>query len=350
MAKLSERTGVGISQEIVEPLINTSISTTTDTTSFSRSDEGVSIVAINSANAIITKRVQSSYATSSIESYRLLVSPGNNVWIDAQARFPFITSATAKYGMRITAVSSTQIDVDFGGDGPSAGETWSSYTSWKWKLLKHRDGRTLNTTTNGIVPVGSVIAIANVAVWSLPAAGQIKDGFALCNGQTVPAGAHPLLTGTLPNLSDDRFLQGSTASGTTGGANTKTLTTTELPAHTHTMVHTHGMSHTHSIAHDHGSVTTSGDSVLIGGFENAQGGGGSSNYNTLTDWNNRAYQRVSNTHSHTVDLPNFTGTSGSSSISDTDAASNSTTSSTGTGSAFDIRPKYFNVVYVMRVL
>jgi hypothetical protein len=363
MAKLSERTGVGISQEIVEPLINTSTSTTTDTTSFSRSDEGVSIVAINSANAIITKRVQSSYATSSIESYRLLVSPGNNVWIDAQARFPFITSATAKYGMRITAVSSTQIDVDFGGDGPSAGETWSSYTSWKWKLLKHRDGRTLNTTTNGIVPIGSVIAIANVAVWSLPAAGQIKDGFALCNGQTVPAGAHPLLTGTLPDLSDERFIQGSTASGTTGGANTKTLTTTELPAHTHTMTHTHGMSHTHTINHDHGSERfwTSG----VGNHTHAQyvlanentGGPYNSRKDYDADFNGMfAYYQLetgaNGAHDHYVDvnLSNFAGTSGGSSISDTGAASNSTTSSTGTGSAFDIRPKYFNVVYVMRVL
>jgi hypothetical protein len=329
MAKLSEIAGVGISKEIVEPLINTSITTTSDTTSFGRSDDGVSIVSINSANAVITKRVQSSYVSSNTESYRLLVSPGNNVWIDAQARFPFITSATAKYGMRITGVSSTQVDVEFGGDGAAAGDAWANYTSWKWKLLKHRDGRTLNTSTNGIVPVGSVIAIANTAVWSLPAAGQIKDGFALCNGQSVPAGAHPLLTGTLPDLSDERFIQGSTASGTTGGANTKTLTTTELP------------SHTHSINHDHDSVTTSS----AGNHEHStntghqfDGGSGGTGFTVGPTYNggNRFNPNTSTAgaHTHTVDLPNFTGTSGS----------------TGTGSAFDIRPKYFNVVYVMRVL
>jgi hypothetical protein len=306
----------------------------------------VSIVSINSANAVITKRVQSSYVSSNTESYRLLVSPGNNVWIDAQARFPFITSATAKYGMRITGVSSTQVDVEFGGDGAAAGDAWANYTSWKWKLLKHRDGRTLNTSTNGIVPVGSVIAIANTAVWSLPAAGQIKDGFALCNGQSVPAGAHPLLTGTLPDLSDERFIQGSTASGTTGGANTKTLTTTELPSHTHSINHDHGAfdtasggAHTHTITdpgHFHSIGPLFRDSGL--GDNNTPPRGSNSPIQGFTNTDSKttgiSINSTNSAHVHSIDVPNFTGTSGS----------------TGSGTAFDIRPKYFNVVYVMRVL
>lgn len=375
MAKLSERAGVGIAQEIAEPLVNTSISITSDTSAFSRSDAGVSIVAISSPNAIIGKRVQSEYASSSKDSYRLLVSPGNNAWIDAQARFPFITSATAKYGMRITVVSATQVDVEFGGDGPSAGETWSSYTSWKWKLLKHRDGGTINTgaahttrsglvstdtqsfagdktftgnvhivgTGKGIVPIGAVIAIANSAAWSLPSAGSIKDGYALCNGQSFPSGSNPAFTGTMPNLSDERFLQGSTTSGTTGGANTITLSTANLPAHNH------GMSHTHSINHDHGNFTTAsggshshpyniniqhGDGAFVSGESLTSGLqlGGRRRYTDNTE---------SVAHAHDIDVPNFTGTSGGSSISVTD--------NTGSGTAFDIRPKYFNVVYVMRV-
>lgn len=380
MAKLSERAGVGIAQEIAEPLVNTSISITSDTSAFSRSDAGVSIVAISSPNAIIAKRVQSEYASSSKDSYRLLVSPGNNAWIDAQARFPFITSATAKYGMRITVVSATQVDVEFGGDGPSAGEAWSSYTSWKWKLLKHRDGGTINTgaahttrsglvstdtqsfagdktftgnvhivgTGKGIVPIGAVIAIANSAAWSLPSAGSIKDGYALCNGQSFPSGSNPAFTGTMPNLSDERFLQGSTTSGTTAGANTVTLSTANLPAHTHTL------SHTHSINHDHGSERFWTN--WVGAHTHAQyvtanpNGGGP--YNTRMDYDGDynglgAYYQLetggSGAHDHYVDvnLGNFGGTSG--------GASNETTSSVGSGTAFDIRPKYFNVVYVMRV-
>jgi len=357
MAKLSERTGVGISQEIVEPLINTSESTVSDLTSFSRSDDGVGIRSISSANAIITKRVQSAYPNSSTESFRLLASPGHNAWVDAQARFPFITSATAKYGMRFTAVSTTEVDVEFGGDGAAAGDPWSNYSGWKWKLLKHRDGRTLNTTTNGIVPIGSVIAIGNSSVWSLPADGQIKDGFALCNGQAIPTGAHPLLTGNMPDLSDNRFLQGATSSGSIGGANSKALIESEMPAHTHTMAHTHGMSHTHSINHDHGSFNTStsghhshpytvniqhSDGSIVGSESLTSGlqVGGRRRYSDSTDTVG---------HLHPIDVPNYTGTSGAASTSSTGAASNSTTSSTGSGTSFDIRPQYFNVVYVMRV-
>lgn len=381
MAKLSERAGVGIAQEIAEPLVNTSTSITSDTTTFSKADGGVSIVAISSANAIIAKRVQSDYLATSKESYRLLVSPGNNAWIDAQSRFPFITSATAKYGMRITVISATQVDVEFGGDGPSAGEAWSSYTSWKWKLLKHRDGGTINTgaahTTRsglvdtqtqsfagdktfvgnvhvagngkGIVPVGAVIAIANSAAWSLPGANAIKDGYALCNGQAFPSGSNPAFTGNMPNLSDERFLQGSTSSGTTGGANTVTLAITNLPAHDHVM------SHTHTINHDHGSERfwTNG----VGNHSHAQyvlanentGGPHNSRKDYIGDYNGmHAYYQCETggggAHDHYVDvnLSNFGGTSGSS--------SSSLTANTGSGTAFDIRPKYFNVVYVMRVL
>ena len=342
MAKLSERTGVGISQEIVEPLINTSTSTTTDTTSFSRSDEGVSIVAINSANAVITKRVQSSYATSNNESYRLLVSPGNNVWIDAQARFPFITSATAKYGMRITAVSSTQVDVEFGGDGAAAGDPWSNYTSWKWKLLKHRDGRTLNTTTNGIVPIGSVIAIANVAVWSLPAAGQIKDGFALCNGQAVPAGAHPLLTGTLPDLSDERFLQGSTTSGSIGGSTSKT-TTGITASFDKNVMNTNQNSHFHLLPFSfYGSADGSFSQLSTLLNQNANG----------VPYYGQVSIGASGSALYNRDIMlNPSNISAAKSSSETISWTSSTVNTTVTqGTISDIRPKYFNVVYVMRVL
>ena len=360
MAKLSELAGVGIAQEIAEPLVNTSTSITSDTSAFSKADAGVSIVAISSPNAIIAKRAQSDYLATNKESYNLLVSPGNNVWIDAQARFPFIASATAKYGMRITVISATQVDVEFGGDGPSAGEAWSSYTSWKWKLLKHRDGGTINTgaahTTRsglvntdtqsfagdktfvgnvhvagngkGIVPVGAVIAIANSAAWSLPGANAIKDGYALCNGQAFPSGSNPAFTGTMPNLSDERFLQGSTSSGTTGGANTVTLAIANLPAHTHGIDHNHASASTSS-AGSHQHSTNTGFQVYVGGggvgITFGDSYAGINQYNPVTS--------SAGNHDHTIDLPNFTGTSGS----------------TGSGTAFDIRPKYFNVVYVMRV-
>jgi hypothetical protein len=370
MAKLSERAGVGIAQEIAEPLVNTSTSITSDTTAFSRSDAGVSIVAISSPNAIIAKRVQSDYLATNKESYNLLVSPGNNVWIDAQARFPFITSATAKYGMRITVISATQVDVEFGGDGPSAGEAWSSYTSWKWKLLKHRDGGTINTgeasatrsglvstgaqtlagdktftgntSGKGIVPVGAVIAIANSAAWSLPGANAIKDGYALCNGQAFPSGSNPAFTGTMPNLSDERFLQGSTSSGTVGGSTSKT-TTGIAASFNKNELNTNQNSHFHKLP--------------LWGYTNASGGFGQLNYVLNSTTNGRGYYGETNIGGNSgglvingdvISAP--TNTTVANSSSETITWNSATVNSTVTqGTISDIRPKYFNVVYVMRV-
>lgn len=395
MAKLSERAGVGIAQEIAEPLVNTSTSITSDTSAFSRSDAGVSIVAISSPNAIIAKRVQSQYSPTDKESYSLLVSPGNNAWIDAQARFPFITSATAKYGMRITVISATQVDVEFGGDGPSAGESWSSYTSWKWKLLKHRDGGTINTgeasatrsglistgtqtfvgdktfsgntSGRGIVPVGAVIAIANSAAWSLPGANAIKDGYALCNGQVFPSGSNPAFTGTMPDLTDDRFLQGSTSAGATGGSTSKTTTgiaatfdknvmNSDQNAHSHTfdknVMNSNQNGHNHILPFHYDSSWNPYLVVALNGAGRPLFG--SSSFTT-----NQNDRFINTTNMGTVTRPDLANSSTSTitwnsatvtTSSPTITWNSATVSTTVTqGSISDVRPKYFNVVYVMRV-
>ena len=211
----------------------------------------------------------------------------------------------------------------------------------------------VSATGAGIVPLGAIVPVGNTSGWALPSSGQIKDGYVLCNGQSFPSGSDPAFSGTAPNLTDDRFLQGSSSVAGTGGANTKTLTTTELPAHTHTMAHTHSIdhdhgsvgtssagSHSHWIIYDYGTganqyLTWNGGPGSLGGPEISQ---------TLSPADNNTVVKTDTQgiHTHSVDLPNFTGTSG--------AASNSTTSSAGSGTGFDIRPKYFNVVYLMRVV
>jgi len=196
----------------------------------------------------------------------------------------------------------------------------------------------LSVNGPGTVPLGAIIPVGNVGAWALPASGEIKDGFALCDGTTFPAGSHPSFAGNRPNLSDSRFLQGSSSVGGTGGANSKTLATAELPAHTHTMTHTH------SIDHDHGSVNTNTTGAHTHNVSYVLLLGGSVQM-PQPDGANAAWTQPTSSagdHSHSVDLPNFTGTSG--------AASNSTTSSVGSGTAFDIRPQYFGVVYLMRVI
>ena len=175
----------------------------------------------------------------------------------------------------------------------------------------------------GAVPLGAIVPVGNISGWALPAAGAIKDGYALCNGQAFPSGSNLAFSGNMPNLSDDRFLQGSSSVAGTGGANTKTLATAELPAHTHSIEHDHGAVSTNTVgAHQHNVNAL----AFTGFYAFASGPTGNVTSGVATD--------SAGDHAHTVDLPNFTGTSGSA----------------GSGTAFDIRPKYFNVVYLMRVV
>lgn len=83
-------------------------------------------------------------------------------------------------------------------------------------------------------PLGKIISVDS-RYTSVPATGQISaEGYALCNGQALPAG-HQLTTSEthLPDLTDNRYLKGSTTSGTRSGSNTTTLTVNNLPSHTH---------------------------------------------------------------------------------------------------------------------
>jgi microcystin-dependent protein len=182
----------------------------------------------------------------------------------------------------------------------------------------------LSVNGPGTVPLGAIIPVGNVGAWALPASGEIKDGFALCDGTTFPAGSHPSFAGNRPNLSDSRFLQGSSSVGGTGGANSKTLVTAELPAHTHSIDHNHANATTTSAgAHTHDIPYTF---LYQGTAIYPQTAGNGLSYNGST--------ASAGAHTHDIDLPNFTGTSGS----------------VGSGTAFDIRPQYFGVVYLMRVI
>jgi len=78
----------------------------------------------------------------------------------------------------------------------------------------------------GINPVGSLIAILNASPitgggYTIPPSGTVdSNGLMYCNGVAIPAGN--TLTGSAPNLTDGRYLRGSTVSGSTGGSNTFT--------------------------------------------------------------------------------------------------------------------------------
>ena len=74
-----------------------------------------------------------------------------------------------------------------------------------------------------------------------------STGWYVCNGATINLANSPIFNGSnryLPNITDSRFIMGSTSSGTIGGNNST--------SHSHTMdAHSHGMGHTHPIPHTH---------------------------------------------------------------------------------------------------
>lgn len=86
-----------------------------------------------------------------------------------------------------------------------------------------------------VPPVGTVLAFLK----SLTGTPTLPDGWVECNGQTLNDADSVYDGVVIPNLNasgggTQRFLRGATTSGTTSGADTVTLTTTELPAHSHT--------------------------------------------------------------------------------------------------------------------
>jgi microcystin-dependent protein len=86
-----------------------------------------------------------------------------------------------------------------------------------------------------LVPVGGIISWVK-SLTGVPALGQ---GWHECDGSVLSDAESPLNGQTLPNLNGSgtyRMLRGADTSGGTGGADTHTLTTTEIPAHRHTVL------------------------------------------------------------------------------------------------------------------
>ena len=150
-----------------------------------------------------------------------------------------------------------------------------------------------------VVPYGCIL------MWS-GAIANIPLGWALCDGQN----------GT-PDLRD-RFILGAAMDeepGATGGNHTKTLDVANLPAHGHgfTAWTSSAGAHAHSIRWDR------------------DGGSGSVCYTLdVTDTAQGHTKTLSaGAHVHTV---------------------SGTTNNTGSGTAFDVRPKYFKLAFIMKVV
>ena len=231
-----------------------------------------------------------------------------------------------------------------------------------WKELINAD-----TIYKAIYPIGIVLQFDNATnpnnmftgtVWE-----QIDDG------RSARAATSPEAGATAGQI------------GSVAGSDTATIAVANLPGHTHGMqnhthgiaAHSHTMAHTHTINHDHGAVSTSTagwHDHSLSGTANAAGEhshpisqgdnanvpngrvASSNSRETHVGWTNGAGNHthsISGTanangnHTHTVDLPNFTGTSGGSSAGSTGGTalttggpSNNTTTSTGDGTALNV--------------
>lgn len=126
------------------------------------------------------------------------------------------------------------------------------------------------TSGFGVIPIGGMVPIASnlSGAHTVPASGVVDAaGWMYANGAAIPGGN--TLSGSTPNLTDARFIMGSSSSGTTGGSNTMAHTHAG-PSHVHSgPSHVHsGPSHSHVFYHTHQSMyvsATSGTNAVFYG-------------------------------------------------------------------------------------
>ena len=154
-------------------------------------------------------------------------------------------------------------------------------------------------TEDKLAPGLSLIPPGTIVMWSGPLS-EIPDGWALCDG-----------TNGTPDLTD-RFILSVSAGedpGETGGSHTKTLSVSNLPSHTHTFTTDSAGEHSHSLY-----ISGAAPEHSTGAKMEASG----------DDYSGHIGSAGAHTHSGTTDA-------------------------TGSGSPFDIRPKYYKLAFIMKL-
>jgi hypothetical protein len=186
-----------------------------------------------------------------------------------------------------------------------------------------------------------------IGIWSGTVA-SIPSGWVICDG-----------TNGTPNLAD-RFIMGGTSNGSTGGANSLALATGNLPSHTHsysgttsnTGEHSHTGNTSNTGAHSH-----TGNTSNTGNHRHSQ-----TRYNVYNGlapgsgqvWAGNAINAntgYAGSHSHSYTTSNTGDHSHSYTTSSTGNHSHTfsgDTGGTGSGTAFDNRPAYMILAYIMK--
>lgn len=232
------------------------------------------------------------------------------------------------------------------------------WTDWRKKI-------DVRNVFDAIYPIGIVLQFDNATNPNNAFTGTVWE-------QIIDGRAARAATSATEGTTDGQI-------GSVGGSDSVSIAVDNLPSHTHNMrshthsigSHTHTMAHTHSINHDHGAVTSSSAGAhthsvsgsaasngahthnMGGAVSVAAGGGATINQNSSgvnTGSAGAHTHSISGTaasagaHSHSVDLPNYTGTSGGSSAANTGGTalttggpSNNTSDATGGGNNLDVR-------------
>lgn len=220
----------------------------------------------------------------------------------------------------------------------------------------------LETLIHAVIPVGGLLPYTGDPN-NVPAGFYLADGSSLLRadepalfaviGTTYGEGDDPGNTFALPYLpgrtvvgvdpSDSDF----NSRGKTFGSKTVTLTTGQIPAHTHSMAHNHPMSHTHtvpnhthSMSHTHGTGLSGNDFVVstvnlnVNSTKRSFPPSGGNNHFVYANQNGSATSRSTTGPSSTSTTGSGGGgTTSASSISTTGSSSAANTGSTGSGGA-----------------
>jgi len=221
------------------------------------------------------------------------------------------------------------------------------------------------------VPLGGIIPVVQ---WSTPSGTVSQDGYILCDGAIIPGGNQ--VTGTVPDLTTGCFLCGSTASGSAVGnaGSSVTISANQMPLHSHNggtsgaspTNHTHPFEasagntpHSHnmnsgsgSYPHDHSQYVMANVTGNVAYRVDWQNDGWSNWGNMLSTKQNSNYPHnhptgnssnmaAATPHSHNASV----GNPGSF------APHGHPVSATpeGSGLILDVKPSYYDVIYVMRV-
>lgn len=233
------------------------------------------------------------------------------------------------------------------GQVPTAGIADSAVTSAKIADATIVAGDIASATLKLLCPVGSISPYAGASA---------PTGWLLCDGTAISGSYTELIALVGANTPDmrGRFLYGKTAAGTgstllgTGGSTT--IAEANLPSHAHTLAsHTHTIDHNHTASGSHSHTITITDPTHRHGYlrptegtHNVVNAADASlsfmDSYTIANTDYASTGITASASSSTVDLDNFTGTSG--------GPSTANTGSTGSGSAY-LQP-FTSVTYIIK--